>query len=156
MSTLVLGLGNPILGDDGVGWKVADEVQSRIGTLGTPVEVDFASLGGLSLMERMLGYSRVVLIDCMETGHAAVGTVQVLLLGELENPMAGHSASAHDASLITALQAAEAMGADVPKRVDVVTIEAKISYNFSEKLSPEIAAAVPIATQEVIRLLRTA
>ena len=155
MSILVLGLGNPILGDDGVGWKVAEEVQSRIGALGISAEVDFASLGGLSLMERMLGYSRVVLIDCMETGHAQVGTVHVLLLGELEDPMAGHSASAHDASLITALQAAQALGADVPSRVDVVTIEAKISYDFTEQLSPEIAAAVPLATQEVIKLLAT-
>jgi hydrogenase maturation protease len=153
MTTLVLGLGNPILGDDGVGWKVAEEIQSRLGTFDTPVEVEFASLGGLSLMERMLGYSRVILIDCMETGQAAVGTVRVLLLAELEDPMAGHSASAHDASLITALQAAEAMGADVPKRVDVVTIEAKQSFDFSEELSPEIAAAVPVAAKEVIRLL---
>ncbi|MGZ6315766.1 MAG: hydrogenase maturation protease [Anaerolineales bacterium] len=156
MSTLVLGLGNPILGDDGVGWKVAEQIQSRVGTFGTPVDVEFASLGGLSLMERMLGYSRVILVDCLETGSAPVGTVRVLLLDQLEDPMAGHSASAHDASLMTALQAAQAMGAEIPRRVDVVTIEARLSFDFTEELSPEIAAAVPVATQEVIRLLETA
>ena len=127
MSTLVLGLGNPILGDDGVGWKVAEQIQSRVETFGTPVDVEFASLGGLSLMERMLGYSRVILVDCLETGSAPVGTVRVLRLDELEDPMAGHSASPHDASLMTALQAAQAMGAEIPSRVDVVTIEARLS-----------------------------
>ncbi len=151
--TLILGLGNPILGDDGVGWKVAEAVQTRLGTLDTPSEVDFASLGGLSLMERMLGYERVILVDCMETGTAPVGAVRSMALSELANPTAGHSASAHDTSLITALEAANVMGAATPSRVDVVAIEAKATYDFSEELSPEVAAAVPVATQEVLRLL---
>jgi hydrogenase maturation protease len=152
-TTLVLGLGNPILGDDGVGWKVAEAVQAA----SIPsIEVDFASLGGLSLMERMLGYSHVVLIDCMETDREPIGTVRALSLADLLNPMAGHSASAHDTSLITALQTAQSMGADVPVRVDIVTIEAKLSYDFSEQLSPEIAAAVPVALEQVLTLLAQA
>ncbi len=151
--TLVLGLGNPILGDDGVGWKVAEIVQTRLGTLHASVEVDFASLGGLSLMERMLGYEHVILIDCIETGRVPPGTVRTFPLRALENPMAGHTASAHDASLLTALQAAQAAGAQIPVRVDVVAIEAKVTYEFSEQLSPEIAAAVAVAAQSALALL---
>ncbi len=151
--TLILGLGNPILGDDGVGWKVAEAVQTRLDTLHAPVEVDFASLGGLSLMERMLGYEHVILIDCIETRHVPPGTVRAFPLTALENPMAGHTASAHDASLLTALQAAQAAGAEVPVRVDVVAIEAKVTYEFSEQLSPEVAAAVPVAAQKALALL---
>jgi hydrogenase maturation protease len=153
--TLILGLGNPILGDDGVGWKVAEAVQLRTALGKSSPVVDFASLGGLSLMERMLGYSHVILIDCLETGNAPVGQVRSMRLADLEDPTAGHSASAHDTSLITALQTAQAMGAEVPARVDVVTIEAKLSLDFTESLSPEIAAAVPIATEEVMKLLET-
>ncbi len=151
--TLILGLGNPILGDDGVGWKIAEAVQSKSADLQGAVEIDFASLGGLSLMERMLGYERVILIDCLETGAAPPGTVRSFPLAELADPTAGHSASAHDTSLITALEAAQSMGAETPSRVDVVTVEAKISLDFSEQLSPEIAAAVPVATSEVLKLL---
>ncbi len=150
MKTLVLGLGNPILGDDGVGWKVAEAVRT---IARETVEVDCASLGGLSLMERMLGYSYVILIDCMETGLHPIGSVRCLPLAELENPSAGHSASAHDTSLLTALQAMRSMGGEIPSRVDVVAIEAKLSYDFTERLSPEIAAAVPVATQTVLELL---
>ncbi len=148
--TLVLGLGNPILGDDGVGWKVAEAVQAIVHQ---SVEVDCASLGGLSLMERMLGYSRVILIDCMQTGRLPLGEVRSLPLEQLENPSAGHTASAHDTSLMTALQAARSMGGQVPSRIDVVTIEVKLSFDFSESLSPEVAAAVPLATREVLKLL---
>lgn len=121
-----------------------------------PVEVDCAALGGLSLMERMLGYDRVVLVDSMETGQNPVGSVQVFPLASLPDPMAGHSASAHDTSLITALKTAESLGAAIPKKVDVVAIEAQNVYDFSEELSPPVAAAVPFAAQAVFDLLQGA
>ena len=153
MKTLVIGLGNPILGDDGVGWKIAEELASVIGQ-DMFVEIDTAALGGLSLMERMLGYYRVVLVDSMETGRGPVGSVQTFPLASLPDPMAGHSASAHDTSLITALKTAESIGADIPKRVDVVAVEAQYVYDFSEELSTPVAAAVPEAVQAVLDLLQ--
>ena len=51
------------------------------------------------------------------------------------------------------MQAAQSMGEQVPARVDLVTIEARLSFDFTENLSAEIAAAVPIATAEVLKLL---
>jgi hydrogenase maturation protease len=153
MKTLIIGLGNPILGDDGVGWKVAEQLTAAI-KAGSSVEVDCVTLGGLSLMERMLGYQRVILIDSMETGQCPEGTVKLFPLFSLPNPMAGHSASIHDTSLINALQTAQALGADVPERVDVVAIEAKKVYDFSDDLSPAISSAVPLASQKVLKLLR--
>ena len=170
MKKLVIGLGNPILGDDGVGWKVAEEVKTRIKTEPThcipyrptnakniqylsDVEVDVAALGGLSLMERILGYQQVIIIDSMQTGQSPVGSVNVFPLAALPDPMAGHSASAHDATLITALRTAEHIGADIPQKVDVVAIEAKNVYDFSEDLSQPIATAVPEAVQAVLDLL---
>jgi len=150
MKTLVIGLGNPILGDDGVGWKVAEEVSRNLpGT----VEVDTAALGGLSLMERLIGYERVIIVDSMETGQSPVGSVTVFPLASLSDPMAGHSASTHDATLVVALRTAEQLGADIPKQVDIVAIEAKNVYDFSEELSPPVAAAVPLAVTKVLELL---
>ena len=156
MKTLVVGLGNPILGDDGVGWKVVEAVSSQPSAVGArqPVEFEFLSLGGLSLMERMLGYERVVLVDSMETGQAPVGSVRVFPLASLPDPGLGHSASAHDTSLMTALRAAEQIGAEVPRRVDVVAIEAQNVYDFSEELTPPVAAAVPVAVEKILQLLQ--
>ncbi|MBI5838687.1 MAG: hydrogenase maturation protease [Chloroflexi bacterium] len=170
-SLLVIGLGNPILGDDGVGWTVAERVKqqveinpryqicyrpvdSKVIHRHSFVEVDCVSLGGLSLMERMLGYRRVVIVDSMETGQSPAGSVRVFKLDELANPSAGHSASAHDTSLITALRTAEAMGMPIPKSVEIVAIEAKNVYDFSEELSPVVAEAVPLAVQAVMDLLK--
>ena len=47
MKTLVVGLGNPILGDDGVGWKVAEEVKKQLSS-DSLVDVNCLSLGGIS------------------------------------------------------------------------------------------------------------
>lgn len=171
MKTLVIGLGNPILGDDGVGWKVAESVQERLDTKPgyrlpyrplhsktvqhlSSVDVEFASLGGLSLMERLLGYEQVILIDAIETGQNPIGSVSTFPLTSLMNPMAGHSASTHDVTLLTALQTAEYLGEKTPKKVDVVAIEAQNVYDFSEELSPPVAAAVPEAVQAVFKLLQ--
>lgn len=155
MKTLVIGLGNPILGDDGVGWKVAQKISDQLSMIGDQfVKVDCASLGGLSLMERMVGFERAILIDAMESGQGPEGSVRVRKLEELPNPCAGHSASAHDTSLITALDTARAMGLPVPESVEIVAIEAKNVYDFSEELSPSVAEAVPLAAQSVINLLK--
>jgi Ni,Fe-hydrogenase maturation factor len=45
------------------------------------------------------------------------------------------------------------LGADVPKQVDIVAIEARNVYDFSEELSPPVAAAVPVAVERVLELL---
>jgi hydrogenase maturation protease len=155
MKTLVIGLGNPILSDDGVGWKVVERVKAALGTRHPDIETDCLSLGGLALMERMIGHRRVILVDSMETGQGSAGSVKVFPLASLSDPMAGHSASAHDTSLITALDTAITMGLPVPESVMIVAIEAKNVYDFSEELSPAVAEAVPLAVQAVINLLKT-
>ena len=74
MRTLVLGLGNPLLGDDAVGLKVAALVRERLD--GAPgVDVLEEEAGGLRLMERMTGYDRAVLVDAAVTGGTP-GTIR--------------------------------------------------------------------------------
>jgi hydrogenase maturation protease len=153
MKTLVIGLGNPILGDDGVGWKVIEHLTQILDSRAS-IELDCLSTGGLSLMERMLGFERVIIIDSIETGQSPEGSVKAFPLAALENPRMGHSASTHDTSLMTALQTAQTMGMKVPARVHVVAIEAKNVYDFSEQLSPAVEHAVPIAAQKVMLLLK--
>jgi len=162
MKTLIIGLGNPILGDDGVGWVVAQEVERQL--LPSPptplpvgegtIAVECLSLAGISLMERIIGYERVILIDSLNTGQYAQGEVVTFSLDSLEDLLHGHSASAHDLSLKGALKLGRSMGADLPRDEDiqVVAIEAAHVYDFTEELTPEVAAAVPKAVEMVMNL----
>jgi hydrogenase maturation protease len=154
MKTIVIGLGNPILGDDGVGWKVMKQLTPHFSRIMPHIEADCLSLGGLSLMERLIGYERTILIDAIQTGQHPVGTVTRYRLEELPDHTAGHLGSAHDMSLQTALKLGHSIGARLPDEVKVVGIEAERVYDFSEELTPPVAAAVPKAVQLVLELLQ--
>jgi hydrogenase maturation protease len=161
MKTLVIGLGNPILGDDGVGWVIAEKVQEVLSTHRSPVfepqsvMIDFASLGGLSLMERLTDAERVILIDSIFTGQKPIGTISRFTLSELPDLNAGHSASAHDTSLHNALNVGRSMHINLPEdqNVIIVAVEAEDVYDFSEELSQPIAEAVPQAVKMVLESL---
>ena len=152
-SVVVVGLGNPILGDDGVGWRVVDALELRLGETPRGVRVERAALGGLALMERLVGAQRAILIDAMETGAAPVGTVSCLALDEVGCRPAGHLDSIHDTPLTIAIEAGRALGADLPAEVSVVAVEAHRIDTFSDDLTPAVAAAVPAAVDAVLRLL---
>jgi hydrogenase maturation protease len=166
--TLIVGLGNPILGDDGVGWRVVEEVSAQCNIpLGdaalappptgkpAPVSIERYSLAGLSLMERLIGYDRVILVDSLNTGQHPQGNVVTFTLADLTDLTYGHSASAHDVSLKNALKMGRSMGEALPadEHVHIVAIEAAHVYDFKEDLTPAVAAAVPVATRAVLNLI---
>jgi hydrogenase maturation protease len=156
MKTLVIGLGNPILGDDGVGWRVVEEI-ARKTTDRSDVEVDTASLGGLSLMERLTGYERVILVDSIFSGKKPIGTVSKFRLNELPDLSSGHTTAIHDTSLRNALNVGRSMDISLPRDEDVqiVAIEAENVYDFSETLSTAVEAAVPHAVEAVLQLINS-
>jgi hydrogenase maturation protease len=152
VKTIVIGLGNPILGDDGVGWQIARQVQQR-SEFPSDIDVDCLSVGGISLMERLIGYDRAILIDSFNTNKNPVGTLFCFSLDELPNRALGHIFSAHDTTLQNALKVGKELGAQLPKEITVVAVEAQEVFDFSEQLTPSVAAAVPTAVQAIIDLL---
>jgi hydrogenase maturation protease len=158
LSILIVGLGNPILGDDGVGWRVAERIQARLSASPAlpsqvPITVECFSLGGLSLMEQLVDYTYVIIIDAINSDHQSPGTVTVFKLEDLPDNAVGHLGSAHDTSLQNALQVGRSMGACLPGEITIVGIESPFVYDFSEQLTPPVAAAVPQAEEQVIALL---
>jgi hydrogenase maturation protease len=156
MRILVIGLGNPILGDDGVGLRVAEELEKEIAGLQSPheINVEYDAGGGLRLMERLVDYDHGIVIDALDLGRGPEGTVYQMELDELPNPSIGHLGSAHETNLQVALKLGHDLKAHLPNRVTIVGIETKNVSDFSETLSPAIEAAVPQAAQTVIQLLK--
>ncbi|MCO5185962.1 MAG: hydrogenase maturation protease [Anaerolineae bacterium] len=149
--TLLVGLGNPILGDDGVGWRVVEAVEAQLN--GAEIDVAYLSLGGLSLMEQLIGYERVIIVDSIQTEGGAVGDVYQFDLNALPEPSTGHSTAAHDTSLQTALAIGRKLNADLPSDIQIVAIETQPHFDFSDALTPVVALAIPRATAMVMSLL---
>lgn len=154
MKTLLIGLGNPILGDDGVGWKVVEEAQKHLDS-NSGVDVDYLSLGGISLMEHLIGYHRAILVDAF-ISNEDIGSVFVYKLDEIPNYSAFHVSSAHDMTLQNAIELGKWMGAVLPAEIMVVGIATRRIIDFSDDLSPAVAQAIPQATEIVLGLLKQA
>lgn len=156
--TLVIGLGNPILGDDGVGWRIVEALEDRLAVDGDArrtagdIELDRVAVGGLSLMERLVGYDRVVLVDAI-LGEVVPGTLTAGSLAETACRLAGHLDSAHDAPLTQALAAGRALGAHLPDDIMVVGVGVRQVDVFDERLSPPVAAAVDPAVDAILGAL---
>ena len=150
MKTLVLGLGNPLVRDDSVGLRVVAELRPRLAGCGD-IEVDEDYWGGLRLMERMVGYQRVIVIDAILTG-AAPGTIHRLSPGDVATQ---RSASSHDMNLPTALVFGRQAGLNLPedRNILLVGVEAEDILTFGETCTPAVAAAVPRAVAEVLEVL---
>jgi hydrogenase maturation protease len=142
--TLVIGLGNPILGDDGAGWHItkAAEILCKNTECENAVKFEKAALGGLALMEQMVGYERVIIADSIITPEGNIGTIHSTPLNALPNLRTAHSNSSHDVSLQAALETGRKMRLDLPDDVWVVAVEIAPTYTFSEKLTDPVAAAV--------------
>lgn len=148
-----------MLGDDGVGWRVADEVEALVRAArlaGRPmpeIDIERLGVGGLRLMECLTGYEAAILVDAAEFPDRPIGEVRSCCFDDLADFAAGHLDSAHDASLRTALALGRRLGATLPTSIQAVTIQAHRTDEFSEELSPEVSAAVPAAAKAVVELL---
>ncbi len=151
MKTIVVGLGNPMLGDDGVGWRVVGQLKEQAGVAG--VEIDALAAGGLSLMERLLGFDRAIIVDASDLGDAEIGSLRQFRLDDLPDPNTGHLGSSHETNLQTALRIGRLSGALLPEEVIVVAIETSHVYDFSDSLSPKVTEAVPKAVELILSLL---
>lgn len=161
MKTIVIGLGNPILSDDGVGWKVAEEIQRQIrpacnGGAGTDavIDIEYLSLGGIGLMERMIGYDRAIILDAFIAEKEDLGSIIIRNLKDLPNYSAFHTTSTHDTSLQNAIELGRHLGAQLPSEVLVIGIAIQRISEFGESLSPPVAECVPQAAHIALNLLQ--
>ncbi len=151
MKTIVLGIGNPILGDDGVGVHVANELKKQIQN--PSITVDEAITGGMNLLDLILGYDKAIIIDAVKTKDGEKGDVKRIPFGNFSTM---HSCNPHDVSLIEAIEMAKKMGENrIPKEIIIIGVMLKeIPCEFGEELSKEIATAVPKAVDMALNEIK--
>jgi hydrogenase maturation protease len=130
--TLILGMGNPILSDDGVGLVLAEKLRGRI----EGVDVASNPMIGLSLLDDILGYEVVYLIDAMIIRGGIPGELKKIR----EDDSAGtlHLFSSHGMNFFELMKLGRSLGYEMPKVGGIYGIEIGDNVEFSESLSPAI------------------
>ncbi len=150
MRTLVLGLGNPIMGDDGVGLRVAQELQGRLSNAPF-VDVEECFAAGVALLDKIVGYDALIVVDALRSEHPP-GTILEFKPEDL--PSQPETADFHGMGLLAVLKLGERLSLKMPHRVSLVCIAVQGDFEASESLSLEVEQAVPQAVERVLAEVR--
>jgi hydrogenase maturation protease len=143
---LVLGLGNPILSDDAVGWRVATELQN--GYINKNITIHKADLGSLNVLELLIGFDSAILIDAIQTQSGNAGTIYRFTLDDIDSRR--DTTYAHGLSLASAIEIGKQLGFPLPRQIIIFAIEAIEVNTFGENLSPDVEKAVSTCTQMIV------
>lgn len=150
--TLVLGIGNDILTDDGIGPKLARDLSIK----DIPAEIIFktASVGGLELLEMVSGYSRIFMIDAIRTPGGKPGNVYFLSPDDFKETM--HISNLHDINFFTSLELGNRLNYPIPSEIIIIAVEIAEDLEFSDELSPALQKKYPEILNKVYKFLQEA
>ncbi len=145
---LVMGIGNPLMTDEGVGVRVAELLMSGY-EFPDSVEVVDAGTMGLGIMNLFRDRDLVIVVDAIDnTGHPP-GTVVLLSPEDLAPNQIMHSL--HDTKFADVLEAARLTGIE-PAAV-CIGIQVGSLEQWVTELTPEVEAALPTAVSAVMEIL---
>jgi hydrogenase maturation protease len=142
---ILIGLGSPIMSDDGIGLLVAEEVHKHLGGF----DLDITCGGGFEVVDIISGYRVAVVIDAMVTGRFEPGTlVRLDVDTDIKTLRSGPS---HALNFVEALEVARTCKAPLPETIVVYAIEVEEVRTVSDKVSEVLLERIPELVEEIVR-----
>ena len=149
MKTQVLGIGNSILSDDGVGIHVVECLKAE--DIPPGVVLSVGGTGGSALIDMIEESNRLIIVDAIVTGSPP-GTIHELSLKDILSIIPIHLASSHDIDFLTIFGLGEEiLGKRLPSEVLIIAVEAADVTSFSEECTPHVKDAI----NKVVRLIKS-
>ena len=148
MSVLVLGVGNILLTDEGIGVRVVEELERRF-VIPDGVEVMDGGTAGMELLSSIACREHVILVDAVNTG-AQPGTV-VCLVGEEVPALFKTKISPHQLGISDLLGVLTVTG-EMPKEMTlfgVVPFNLDTSTELSEPMRPKLEELLELTVKEL-------
>lgn len=148
--TLVLGVGNTILTDEGIGpWVVAHLEKLNPDAPGV-TWMDGGTLS-FSIAANVEDAEHLIIVDATEL-KSPPGTVRVFVDGEVDRMLGSHGRSIHEVGLMDLMNMARITGR-LPERRALVGIQPEV-IDWGTEPSPAVAAAVEKAAGAVAALIK--
>ncbi|HEY55430.1 MAG TPA: hydrogenase maturation protease [Dehalococcoidia bacterium] len=145
MKTLVLGVGNSILTDDGVGIEIARQLRERKPEL----EVIETGESGIGLLDIIVGYDKLIIVDSIITEKGKPGELYKLGVEALKP--AENLSSSHGVDIATAYEIGQGLGYDMPEHVSIYAVEIEDNTTFGEKCTGEVEGRIPFIAEQIIK-----
>jgi hydrogenase maturation protease len=151
MGTRIIGLGNSILTDDGVGIYAVREIRRCLEEADCDTEVDIVEteVGGFALMELMAGWKRVLLVDSIQFDGLEPGTVIRIEPEDLHTSL--RIRSVHDIDLPTVLELGRRLGLTMPEEIAIYGIQAEDPFTLGESITPAAQRGLMTAVNLVLQ-----
>ncbi len=147
---LVLGIGNEILTDDGIGPHLINKLPGILER--TDIKYSVACCGGLDVMEYFQGYKKVIVIDAIRTPDGKPGNIYHFTHSDFRET--SNLSNLHDVNFITALNLGNILEIELPSDIHVIAVEILEDREFSESFTPELERQFPEILNKVTDLIR--
>ena len=144
MNTLILGIGNPILTDDGVGIKIAQKLKEEKAELA----VTETSEAGIALLDLIVGYNKLIIIDSIKTERGKPGDLYKLELGDLKPSK--DCSSSHGIGIATAFKLGQELEYSMPEFVSIYAVNIKNNSTFGEECTEAVKERIPFIVKQII------
>ena len=154
MKTLILGIGNPFLGDDGVGFHIAQRLAN--GIKDDNIDVRDTGMDGLNLLELIVGYDKVIIIDAIMAEKGEAG--ETYRFGPEKIASTVHpTTSPHHANLATAIEIGKKyLTEQMPREIVVFAVAIEEVTKVTEEMTVEVEEAVPVAVNLILEEIEAA
>ena len=148
-TTLLIGLGNPIMGDDAVGIHVVRMLRKKFSSR-SDLEFKELSVGGLRLVEEILGYKSVFIADSIESDSSKIGQIREFSPDQFKSTE--QASSPHVTNFAAALELYRRLEpSEVPETIRIFTIDINSEFTFREGLSSPIQEAASKLAEIIFR-----
>ena len=148
--TLILGLGNDILTDDGIGPRLVRDLVQKIDN--PNIHFDTASCGGLEIMEYIRGYEKVVFIDSIRNRNGNPGDVYYFVPSDFRET--SHLSNLHDINFLTALKLGDSLNMELTVDLHIIAVEIIEDMEFNEEFTPKLKEKYPAILEDVFALVK--
>lgn len=148
-NTLILGLGNDILTDDGIGPRLVHDIARRYDYKN--VQFNTASCGGLEILEYIQGFEKVVFIDAIRTLNGKPGEVYYFKPSDFRETL--NLSNLHDVQFLTALRLGNSLEMNLPSDLHIIAVEIVEDMEFCVEFTLPLREKYPEILQKVNVLL---
>lgn len=150
-SVLILGIGNTLLTDEGIGVFLVEEMRRRVGDLEGVEYLDGGTLS-FTLAEPIARADGLIVVDAARMG-AAPGTLKVFHEEEMDRYLTGNRESVHEVSLTDLMDIAR-LSESLPRRRCLVGIQPD-SLDWGEQPSATVQPAIELGINEILSILES-